>query len=865
MKRIINKIFTAVALTAMLVGLFCVFPGAAADDFTDDVYSGQNTEPNVISYSSPQDMMDDMELVADDKDLELWFDYTNSCLAIVKKDTKDIFLSNPYNADEKGRPGDNLSKLKSQLSVSYFNQKSDLLTMYSWPECVENGNFTTREIKQGIEVSYSLGGDDSQNILPLCLPKSSMDEIRKNLNAEKRSFIDSFYEQIKQNEITERVAGTEFIDEGAASSYGNVYILTGTGGTVVNNLTEYFKEAGYNKSRQISDLNACGITIETEGLPSFNITVRYFIENGNFKVTVPSDSIFPNQIESFNILPVFAAATLEEAPDGYLFLPDGCGAVIAFDDDAFNKPAAASNRLYQNDASSTPNKHETFGNFALPVFGTKAAKTCVLGIIEDGQAMAGISANLGGVIDPYFNTSAHFTLNAHEIISLSRDGAVDTGGYETLAVRFDKNIYKNDYSVIYTFLSGDDANYIGMANSYRDYLKTMGAEAYTRDTLNFCLQTVGAVNTPKTVFGIPVNTLQAYTTFDDTSKILDYLLQKDIDNIDLFMDGWQKNGLDYTVNNKFSPSGTLGGKRGFNRLVDFCDENKIGFYPIADMGFVCRDKIFDGFSTNSDSTRRLTGELGSLSSMTMDTNIFKAVAYAVSPDKYKKFASSFMKGYTQTNAKQISFGAIGSWLNGNYKSKKSINRGEAMEYVTDLLKEYSNDYGIAVSGANAYCLPYVSYTRDLPLSSSKFTGMTYEIPFLQMVLDGLVSYSAAPLNFVGSNTEYLLKCIESKSAPAFIVGYENTDKLKFTAHDYLFNINFNDNIDGFITQYNYVKEALDGLASKPVTLHERKGDTVRVQYAGGEEICINYGTTEAAVNGLSVPPMSYIRTERADK
>ena len=865
MKKIIATVIIFLAAFALII----VIPAAEeiGEGISGEAYvlNPPYAPPNELNYASPVEMLMGMEMVSEDSMLELWFDFTNSCLAVVKKDTGDIFLSNPYNADSLQLSAGVSAKLKSQVVVSYYNQRNDIITAYSWPGSVAGGNFKAARINNGVEVTYNFGDESANDIIPLFLPKSSLDEVLTNLNAEQRGYVYGCYELAYQRDIGERVSGVGYVDEGARISYNQVYILKNDPGINRELLTEHFRRAGYDKNRQIADMRECGIQTNQSYI-FFDITVRYTIAGNRFVATVPvsgaGSSVSTFRIESVGILPAFAAETFAGSPGGYLFVPDGSGAIIAFGDDVYNKPAMASAPLYKNDASITPRQNDISNNYALPVFGTKSNNTCVMGIIENGQAMAGITAYLGrGEGDPYFSASAYFKYTEQDIINMMREGSVNIGRYETSAIKFDRNAYEGEYSVAYTFLAGAEADYVGMAKAYRDYLIANGAALRTRDDLAFNLRVVGSAITPKTVLSFPVNAMEPYTAFSEVESMLEHLVKNDLTEINLFFDGWQRQGLDHTANNKFKPSGVLGGASGFAKLLGFCESNGINLYPIADMAFTRGDKWFDGFVVNRDSTRRLTGAVGVLSVQNVRAE-HEPVAYAISPDRYDKFASSFMKGYSRYSSGSISFGLIGSWLNGNYRNNRGINRAQSMDYIMELLKTYANDYDIAVSGANAYCLPYIAHAYDVPMDSANYAGLTYGIPFLQMAIDGIVEYSAEPINFTGDVRRYLLNCIESKTSPTFVVGYGNTEKLRLTNHNYLVNINFGDHIDKFIEYYLYVKTALDGLMAHPVAAHERNGDAVYIRYGDQTEMYINYAESEIFIDGIRIPAKDYVITNR---
>ena len=59
----------------------------------------------------------------------------------------------------------------------------------------------------------------------------------------------------------------------------------------------------------------------------------------------------------------------------------------------------------------------------------------------------------------------------------------------------------------------------------------------------------------------------------------------------------------------------------------------------------------------------------------------------------------------------------------------------------------------------AYAIPYAKYLYSLPLRSSSFSVCDTEIPFLQLVLNGVKNYSTPALNLTNNREEMRLRMI----------------------------------------------------------------------------------------------------------
>lgn len=840
---------------------------ARSDEDTTGAGNSAKQEPHALSYSSRQDMLSNMELMAENQNLQLYFDRTNLTMAVKNTGTGQIYTSNPYNSDGIGLSSDLLDQVKSQIILSYYDNQNNLDTMNSYADAVKAGQFDVQKIKDGVQVKMSLGVDVSKEIIPACISEQSFQKnIVDKLNgkSDEVAFIEAYYNEMNLKDIQTVLTNAVFTNDQAKRSSALVYVVSQYSDSDKEYLQKYLEEAGYTHQMMENDLKACGVSIK-ENQAFFTFTLRYTLKDGCLYATLPASSInFDKtnyQIERINFLPYFGASSEQESPDGYLFIPDGCGAIANFNDKSPNKPALISNRVYKNDASvSDPNPPDYSEGYSLPVFGIKTASDSVFAIIEEGSGLSGISSSLGGIQTPYYCSYPYFIYAASDGISLTKNGTItaNVNGSGSTLVKYDKNYYKGNYTVRYSFLSGNDSNYIGMANCYKNYLVGQGMNKSVKNRLTFTMETIGTTQTTGRFLFIPYQKMEQLTEYTDNIQMMSALKALGVDSFSLLLEGWQKDGLDYCVNDKYRPSGVLGGNSGLKTLEAYCRSNGVSFYPIAEQAFVAKDEWFDGFSPYRDVLRRINGQFGMRSILQLDTTSYKAVEYAVSPKKYVSFIESFLKSYRKSGANSVSFGLMGSYLNGDDNSKSAYNREQSLQVIEKALKSASGQAKLAFSGSNAYCLPYADMVYNVPLTSSSLPGESYDIPFLQMVLNGSVNYSAPPVNTATDIRQYLLECIESRSSPTFELAYRNTETLKLTDHDDYYNVDFNEHKQDFASEYQYVKDAIGDVVSEPVVQHERlTDDVVYIRYANNRGIYINYSDQNVTVNDVTVPALGY--------
>ena len=124
-----------------------------------------------------------------------------------------------------------------------------------------------------------------------------------------------------------------------------------------------------------------------------------------------------------------------------------------------------------------------------------------------------------------FSTFSHLT----DADAVRLAASVQPGDYEisaSLAIPvYQPEPMQSDFEVRYAFLNGEDADYSGMAGYYRNELESRGLlrKLQPDGDIPFYLELVGAVNKRASFLGVPYDTLQGLTTFDQAIGLLERL------------------------------------------------------------------------------------------------------------------------------------------------------------------------------------------------------------------------------------------------------------------------------------------------------------------------------------------------------
>ena len=305
-----------------------------------------------------------------------------------------------------------------------------------------------------------------------------------------------------------------------------------------NNLAIY---AGYNASMLVEHESKCLYEAEIVENPVFRCSIEYtFNEDGSLSVRLPVNSIsFDEQVynlDSITPLQYFGAGNL--TGDGYVFIPDGSGSVIDYNDfftETYVQNIALQLAVYGDDfAYANPTmKHKE--QVTMPVYGITTLDTeqNVLGkdvsvaskgffaILEEGAALASLSVEFGG---NETKRSAVYSSYSPYPSDKYVSNSVVGGSASTYTIVSDSK-YTGSYVTRYVFLGDENdaraaypATYVGMATYYRDYLKERGELSSLEDLgedLPLYIEALGSMSIVEKVLTFPVTVSKALTTFDD--------------------------------------------------------------------------------------------------------------------------------------------------------------------------------------------------------------------------------------------------------------------------------------------------------------------------------------------------------------
>ena len=322
MKR---KIISVICVISIV--FTAVLPVFGSNSETENVPDYTGNKATVVSYSGEDEYLAAMELAAEDGKAMLYFDPDTANIALKSKTDGAVWFSSPAgNESFTGIASETAQKLSSVVILTYVDSTLSEFTLNSFKDAAAYGQLKYETDNTGVEFIMTLGKLAESDIVPEVLTGERAQELEKKLNEKDYDYLIRSYREIKlKGDENDHITLSDYpaLEDGI-----KVYALrTNTSESVKKKLATFFAEAGYTRD----DLEEDEIKIygelksDREQTAAFTLKLKYVLENGELKVTVPVDEIEYDKSEyrltNINILPYFGADSLNDS--GFFLLPDG--------------------------------------------------------------------------------------------------------------------------------------------------------------------------------------------------------------------------------------------------------------------------------------------------------------------------------------------------------------------------------------------------------------------------------------------------------------------------------------------------------------------------------------------------------------
>ncbi len=610
---------------------------------------------------------------------------------------------------------------------------------------------------------------------------------------------------------------------------------------------EYLDQKAINKRVSITNTNRTLEVTPIEGgvsaqvtFDDYGITVGVILqlEADGVRVEVPSATIQEGspdfRLGRVYVYP-FLGATRGGSVPGYMFVPDGIGSLIRF-----AEATKARNMLYARyygsdlgilavmpyDGYTVPPYPASFPVFGM-VHGEK--ENAYISVVEKGAAYGEAQAHPAGII-----TNFNFVYNAF-IYNETYFQATNRSGAGVTTVQRQTNAF--DVVLHYRFLTGEAADYVGMAHSYQHYLLDKGLLHRNDDSnpnIGIRLEFLGG-DKEEVLFWdrfIPM------TTIAQMREILDRL---HLPNPEVIYYGWQPFGATTMPPTWVALEGGLGSLGDLNALAgEITAEGghfslylepqvalwgESGYSPRNDLAMAITNVILEGYSRHYNHY------------FTFDTlrERYTALSHDV--------AAQLDTG--------LALDSIGSTLYSDFRRGSPLNREAAITAYQSLLDE--SPVRLGFYRPNDYLLGLAQAYYDMPLGDNGYIYTSEPVPFLPVVLAGYMPYYGPVLNFSSNRQDDLLRQVEYGIYPSYFLTYEVTANMLNTRSSWIYTSSYAQWGDEIRQTYEWLNALLAPVRGQEIVAHvQLTAGVFATTYADGQQIIVNYNNQPFTLNEMTI-------------
>ncbi len=541
-------------------------------------------------------------------------------------------------------------------------------------------------------------------------------------------------------------------------------------------------------------------------------------------------------IVSIDMMPYLCSGS--DNAEGFLFYPDGSGALLDFQDYAHFKELAQTFSVYGN----TEKSDGMLDFFAqeeptvlMPVYGVSIGGNAMLAVIEEGAETSRITVSSSTKIVAVNYVYANFQY---------RRGFDDLRVTSRSIKTYDRNAMETDYSVRLMFLDAGRDTYSDMAVAYRDYLLDGGL------TANIGEQTVAIdlfMSAPEE--GLLFDTQRTVTTLTEAAQMLDALSGAGVTKAKLSLKGWSKGGYG-AVPNRFPVEGAVGSARELTALMHQAEE--MGSEMSLTVNLVEADHDQRSYSKRNGVVY--------LSNYAILTDPEEEM-FVLSPEVIREKYDAFAKQGEKLAIGGVRFERMGQYIPFNYNRGHYFTTAQTLEIYRQMLTDARTRLGgVSVQGGAVWAAPYADLMTEVPYEDSGYQFTSRSVPFYQIVMHGLREYTGTPGNLSSDMDRELLRWVEMGYMPYFELTWDSTEALMYTDYQSLFTAEYTKWLDRVADiAEQFTTGDMSGLRTALMLEHTQlTADVYRVRYDNGAAVYVNYGESDAQADGLTIPAMDYV-------
>lgn len=589
---------------------------------------------------------------------------------------------------------------------------------------------------------------------------------------------------------------------------------------------------------------------------SIDLTLQFTLtlNSDGFTIAMKDNAIIENPaspITSISFLPFFGSARLDEI-NGYFFLPDGSGALMRFAKgrdyistyakDVYGSDLGVKSAELMNNISDITSRPVEFmiaqPEIMMPVFGVVhgVEENAFWVEIDSGAPYASLLADAATTRLNYHYARSQFVYRECYIQPTSKNGT----GVRT--VSSERNVVNP--SQTYYFLSGAEADYVGMAVAWREKLTERGAltELEGKASIPMQLEVISAVRS----HGYLGNETLVATTANDVMSMAEDLHASGVQNTLFTMLGWMKGGHG---GYRFNKIRTEEGVADLETLQTLSASVKAWGHQLL-LSFDPVRMMDDQFTIKTDIATKISQQ------QLMANGVYYR------RNEHVPTGVSRVAEYLRENQLSGVVAGVGELLYSDHIKGEETTREEAMKIQQEIAAETE----IVISAwqtPHAYLWQNVKQAMKMPDSASQYQYITDTVPFMQIVLHGSMDCFSDYLNQGAFSRSNILHLIEYGQYPAFLISQEDNYSLRNSVMYDVYSTQYDTWVADVKATWVEINAVLLPVANAQIINHTVLAEGfVCMEYDNGYAVYVNYTLDPVTRNEVTVPAQSALTVKQ---
>ena len=617
---------------------------------------------------------------------------------------------------------------------------------------------------------------------------------------------------------------------------------------------------------KVSDLqiepSAEGVAVryEMESL-GVALTLRYSLGPDYLDVAVDEVDLIEsedNLIVAIELLPYLGAVPYRAETSAYYVLPDGPGALTYIGKQVgYRKPYSAVSYGTDRYSFARPSEQRT----PLPVYGIAHPEGAVLGAATVGVGESSIEAGIS--IDPMTFSRASLRLIYRRLTQFPLRKGVFKAFFETERVAGDRGMR-------FFFLAGEEANWVGMAQRFRQHLiedrglqrlssspAAQGQEGAANPALR--LRLVMGAQKP----GLIWRSFVTATSFAEAAEIVAAYVDAGMTDLDVVLVGWEADGYQGNLPKRWPPARRLGGARGLRRLAEQIHALDARLFVEADYTLAFLQN--GGFFPLTDGVIQ--------PNLLPVSDLIAAAANVEVPRELRKnrffLNPAFARTrYLEKEAPRLAELGVdgmelrwsGELLLKDINPRFPLERTEFAASWREMLTLITDTMGSAAAqGGNGYVLGAADTVTQLPLYRNDYIFADETVPFYPVATHGLVRLYGEATNLDSDPQRDFLTRLEYGMLPTYELTYREPIVLNRTTYNELYSSQYQEWMERAAVEYAVSLEQLGHTVSQFIVGRRQLTHQVfETTFEDGTSVIVNYGDGAYEEGAIRVEPLGYL-------